>query len=147
MAAPLMLCAYCQPTHGLVSRPQSESSCTLSPTPEDATGCCIQAFVAMMKKPDSHEPTNMKIAETQWTTGLTRPRPARKTPKNTDSAKKANTPCMASVCPITPPAQFENFAQLVPNWNSSGIRVTAPTAKLTAKIFAHKPAGFSYCSR
>ena len=36
--------------------------------------------------------------------GLTRSRPARKMPRNTDSAKKANTPSIASVVPITPPA-------------------------------------------
>ena len=57
---------------------------------------------------------------------------------NTDSAKNANTPSIASVCPITPPAKFEKPAQFVPNWNSSGIPVTTPTAKLTAKIFAQK---------
>src|SRR5256885_6475245 len=143
MAAPLMLCAYCQPTHGLVSSPQNESSCTLSPLPEYATGCCIQALVAMMKKPDSHEPTNTNIADSQWTPALTRPRPARKMPRNTDSAKNANTPSIASVWPITPPAKLEKPAQLVPNWNSRGIPVTTPTAKLTAKILAQKCAAAS----
>jgi len=34
---------------------------------------------------------------------------------NADSAKKANTPSMASVWPITPPDKFEKDAQLVPN--------------------------------
>ena len=104
IAAPLMLCAYCQPTQGLVSRPQNESSCADLPLPEYATGCCIQALVAMMKKPDSHEPTNTNSAEIQCTRGLTRLRPARKIPRNTDSAKNANTPSIASVWPITPPA-------------------------------------------
>ena len=52
---------------------------------------------------------------------------------NTDSAKKANVPSIASVCPITPPAKLENEAQLVPNWNSSGMPVTTPTAKLMSR--------------
>jgi phage terminase Nu1 subunit (DNA packaging protein) len=55
---------------------------------------------------------------------------------NTDSAKNANTPSIASAWPITPPAKLEKPAQLVPNWDSSGIPVTTRTAKLTAKIFA-----------
>jgi hypothetical protein len=38
--------------------------------------------------------------------------------------------------PITPPANVENRAQFVPNWNSMGMPVTTPMAKLTAKIFA-----------
>jgi hypothetical protein len=58
----------------------------------------------MMKKPESQEPTNTNRAEIQWMRALTRPRPARKIPRNTDSAKKAKTPSMASVWPITPPA-------------------------------------------
>ena len=57
-----------------------------------------------MKKPDSHEPANMNNDAIQWMRGLTRSRPARKTPRKTDSAKKANTPSSASVWPITPPA-------------------------------------------
>jgi hypothetical protein len=72
-----------------------------------------------------------------------RPRPAMKMPMNTDSAKNAKTPSMASVWPITPTAKLENPAQLVPNWNSSGMPVTTPTAKLTAKIFAQKCAALS----
>jgi hypothetical protein len=35
--------------------------------------------------------------------------------------KNEKTPSIASVCPITPPAVFENADQLVPNWNSNGI--------------------------
>ena len=69
-----------------------------------ATGCCIQASVAMMKNPDSHEPANTSSADSQCTRGLTRLRPARKMPRNTDSAKNANTPSIASVWPMTPPA-------------------------------------------
>src|SRR3954451_18308253 len=92
----------------------------------------------MMKKPDSHEPANTNSALIQCTRGLTRSRPARKIPRKTDSAKNEKTPSTASVWPITPPAKFEKAAQLVPNRNSSGLPVTTPTAKLTAKIFAQK---------
>src|SRR3954452_21201302 len=110
-----MLCAYCQPTQGLVSSPQNESSCARPPCIVYATGCCIHAFVAMMKKPEIHEPAHTMNADSQCHRGATRPRPARKMPMNTDSAKNANTPSIASVCPITPPAKFENPAQFVPN--------------------------------
>src|SRR3954464_16023832 len=142
-----MLCAYCQPTHGLVSRPQNESSCARPPSIVYATGCCIQAFVAMMKNPEIHEPAQTMNAESQYQRGAMRPRPARKTPMNTDSAKKANTPSIASVCPITPPAKFEKPAQFVPNWNSSGMPVTTPTPKLTAKIVPQKCAARSCALR
>ena len=47
---------------------------------------------------------------------------------------------MASVCPITPPADFEKRAQLVPNWNSMGMPVTTPMAKLMAKMRAQNRA-------
>ena len=96
-----------------------------------------------MKNPDSQEPANTNSALIQCTRGLTRSRPARKMPRNTDSAKNAKTPSMASVWPITPPAKLEKPAQLVPNWNSRGIPVTTPTAKLTAKILAQKCAAAS----
>ena len=35
---------------------------------------------------------------------------------------------------MTPPAYRENAAQFVPNWNSIGMPVTTPTAKLIPKI-------------
>ena len=35
---------------------------------------------------------------------------------------------------MTPPAWPENCAQLVPNWNSMGMPVTTPTAKLSPKM-------------
>jgi len=50
-----------------------------------------------------------------------------------DSRKKANIPSMASVVPTTPPAYWLKRAQLVPNWNSMGMPVTTPTAKLRPK--------------
>jgi hypothetical protein len=57
--------------------------------------------------------------------------------------KKEKTPSIASVCPITPPAARENCAQFVPNWNSIGIPVTTPIAKLMPKILAQKCAARS----
>ncbi len=47
---------------------------------------------------------------------------------------------MASGCPITAPLSAENVAQFVPNWNSMGIPVTTPTAKLIAKILVQNAA-------
>ena len=57
-----------------------------------------------------------------------------------DSRKKAKVPSMARVCPMTPPAYLEKCDQLVPNWNSIGMPVTTPSAKLTAKMRAQKRA-------
>jgi hypothetical protein len=48
------------------------------------------------------------------------------------------TPSIARVWPITPPAALEKAAQLVPNWNSMGMPVTTPTAKLMPKMRAQK---------
>jgi hypothetical protein len=62
--------------------------------------------------------------------------PNRKIPRNEDSRKKAKTPSIASPVAMTPPEYCENFAQLVPNWNSIGIPVMTPKRKLTAKILA-----------
>ena len=66
-----------------------------------------------------------------------------KMPRNTDSRKNEKTPSMASVWPMMPPVTFENCAQLVPNWNSSGMPVTTPIAKLSPKIRAQKRAARS----
>ncbi len=41
---------------------------------------------------------------------------------------------------MTPPAALEKSAQFVPNWNSIGIPVTTPRAKLIPKIFAQNRA-------
>jgi hypothetical protein len=41
---------------------------------------------------------------------------------------------------MTPTVTREKEDQLVPNWNSMGIPVTAPMTKLTAKIFPQKRA-------
>jgi hypothetical protein len=49
---------------------------------------------------------------------------------------------MAKVCPMTPPAKREKWDQLVPNWNSMGMPVTTPIAKLMPKILAQKRAAW-----
>src|SRR5215470_2637074 len=141
MRAPLMLCRYCQPAQGFriksqkLDNPAEPSCCTAYPT-----GYCIHASVAMMKYPDSHEPMNTIKAVNQWARGPSRFSPNRNRPRKEDSMKKAKTPSIASVCPITPPANRENRAQLVPNWNSMGMPVTPPITKLTANIFAQNRA-------
>ena len=53
---------------------------------------------------------------------------------------------MPSVWPITGPANFENAAQLVPNWNSIGTPVATPMPKLSAKIRIQKRAASLYSS-
>ncbi len=45
---------------------------------------------------------------------------------------------------MTPPAKREKAAQLVPNWNSIGIPVTTPTAKLIPKMRIQKRAATSH---
>ena len=40
----------------------------------------------------------------------------------------------------------ENAAQLVPNWNSSGMPVTTPITKVTAKILAQNRVDLLYSS-
>ena len=80
------------------------------------------------------------------TSGLSARAASRRTktgPGKLDSRKNENTPSIASVCPITPPAAFEKRDQFVPNWNSIGIPVTTPTAKLMANIFAQNRAAWS----
>ena len=49
-------------------------------------------------------------------------------------------PSIASGCPTTEPLRSENVAQFVPNWNSIGMPVTTPAAKLIAKILVQKRA-------
>src|ERR1700758_1353521 len=88
----------------------------------------------MIKKPDTHDPKKTRTAERKCSLGLRRFSPYRKRPRKDDSRKKENTPSMPSVCPITPPAVLEKAAQFVPNWNSIGMPVTTPIAKLMAKI-------------
>ena len=66
--------------------------------------------------------------------GPSRCSPKTSRPRKLDSRKNANSPSIASVWPMTPPAYRENAAQLVPNWNSIGMPVTTPTAKLMPKI-------------
>ncbi len=63
-----------------------------------------------------------------------------------DSRKKEKTPSIASVCPMTPPAASEKRAQFVPNWNSIGMPVTTPIAKLIAKMRVQNRAARSYRS-
>ena len=66
--------------------------------------------------------------------------PNKNSPRKVDSRKKEKTPSIANVWPMTPPAVLENWAQFVPNWNSMGMPVTTPMAKLMPKTFAQKRA-------
>src|SRR5580704_14926250 len=114
--AAIILCRYCQPTQGLSSSPQKLLRPIWPPGPISyPVGCCIHSSVAMIKKPDSHDPRNTRNAANQCATGPRRSSPNRKSPRKLDSRKNENTPSIASVCPITAPADLENLAQLVPN--------------------------------
>ena len=111
-----MLCAYCHHVHGLKMRP-SQLFRTISPFGPSVypTGCCIQPSVAMMKKPESHAPMQVIRVANQCSFGPSRFSPNSTSPRNVDSRKNENTPSMARVCPMTPPAAREKAAQLVPN--------------------------------
>src|ERR1035438_10693680 len=54
---PIMLCRYCQNNHGFNNSPARLVS-IISPFLPNwyPVGCCIHASVAIMKKPESHEP-------------------------------------------------------------------------------------------
>jgi hypothetical protein len=97
-----------------------------------------------MKNPETTAPSATMIEDSQCRPRLTRCSPNRNRPRNDDSAKNANTPSMNSVCPTTGPAKCEKRAQLVPNWNSIGIPVTTPVAKVMAKMRAQKRAARPY---
>src|SRR6266496_2535932 len=114
--APPILWAYCHHAQGFSTKAQKLVSCTVpSAAFAKPTGCCIQASVATMKNPESHEPRNTAIADHQCARGLSRFSPYRNKPRKADSRKKANIPSIASVCPITPPAKREKCDQFVPN--------------------------------
>ena len=51
---------------------------------------------------------------------------------NVDSRKNATVASMASGAPKMSPTNFEYSAQFMPNWNSSVMPVTTPTAKFTS---------------
>src|SRR6201989_2180580 len=145
--APPMLWMYCQNAHSLSIRAQKLLSWAVPFGPiSKPTGCCIQASVTMMKKPEIQEPRKTMTAESQWIFCPNLRSPKRKMPRKEDSRKKANTPSMASAVAMTPPEYCANFDQLVPNWNSMGTPVMTPKKKLIAKILAQKRAALLYCS-
>ena len=66
----------------------------------------------MMKKPESHEPTNTANAAHQWPMRLSRRSPYRNNPRNADSRKNENTPSITSGCPITPPGDARELGPI-----------------------------------
>ena len=91
-----------------------------------------------MKYAESHAAKKTISEDAQKSRGPTRFSPASMMPRKDDSRKNAKTPSRARVCPITPPANWEKFAQFVPNWNSIGTPVATPKAKVMAKIAVQK---------
>jgi hypothetical protein len=100
----------------------------------------MNAFVAVMKYPESQLPAKRAAAARKWPIRESRFSPNTSSDRNADSRKKAKRPSIASVWPTTFPAYRENRPQFVPNWNSIGIPVTTPTAKLIPKIRIQKRA-------
>ena len=66
-----------------------------------------------------------------WTPRETRFQLNIHSPMNVDSRKKATVASMARGAPKMSPTNFEYSAQFMPNWNSSVMPVTTPTAKFT----------------
>ena len=84
--------------------------------------------------------------ENQCTLCPNRRSPKRNSPTNADSRKNAKAPSIAKVWAIMSPEKAEKAAQLVPNWNSSGMPVTTPMTKVTAKILPQNRAETLYSS-
>ena len=72
--------------------------------------------------------------------------PKRNSPTKADSRKNAKAPSIARVWAMMSPAYAEKAAQLVPNWNSSGMPVTTPITNVTAKILPQNRAELLYSS-
>ena len=141
-----MLCAYCHPAHSLSTKSQKLASCSVPSTVAWPTGCCMNALVAMMKYPESHEPAKSAAVAARYPTRPSLFSPYSTRPRKVDSRKKAKVPSMASVWPMTPPAYCEKRAQLVPNWNSMGMPVTTPTTKLTPRTLVQNRAAAPACA-
>src|ERR1035441_4168052 len=113
---PIMLCRYCQKIHGFSSNAEKLVSRISSWRPNRyPVGCCIQALVAMMKKPESHEPAKTRKAANQCAFGPRRFSPKRNTPRKSEEHTSELQSLRHLVCPMTPPAALEKRAQLVPN--------------------------------
>ncbi len=94
------------------------------------TGCCIQPLAVRIQIADrllapatSHITAACALRESFF-------QPKTQTPISVDSRKKAAVASMASSEPKMSPTYAEYPDQLVPNWNSSVMPVTTPTAKL-----------------
>ena len=71
-----MVWRYCQKSHGLAKRAQRLVSSRVPAAPARyPTGFCIQAFVATMKRPESHVPRRSIHALRSWTRFETFPSP------------------------------------------------------------------------
>ncbi|MNE21430.1 hypothetical protein D3C80_1145930 [compost metagenome] len=69
----------------------------------------------MIKNPLAQEPIKISNPVTKCHLCPSSFSPYKNKPKKEDSKKKENMPSMAKVCPIIPPVNSENLAQLVPN--------------------------------
>ena len=114
---PIMLCRYCQQRPGVQQQRPRDCSARIWPFgPERVAHRMLHPGV----RGDDEEareprPSNTMNAAHQCPLGPSRFSPNRNRPRKLDSRKNENTPSMASVWPMTPPAAFENGAQFVPN--------------------------------
>src|SRR5260370_13097098 len=88
----IMLCKYCHCVHGFKIKSQKlvRTNWLFGPSLYP-TGCCIQASVAIIKNPESHEPRKTRNPESQCSAGLSRPSPKTNRPRNAHSRKNAET--------------------------------------------------------
>src|SRR6266487_1295096 len=70
----------------------------------------MNEFVTKMKYPEIWLPSATAIAAAKWPRGPSRFSPQINAPMNALSRKNANIPSIASVCPITPLADFSKYA-------------------------------------
>ena len=145
VTAPSIVWGYWASAHGLVRKVQRLATAKVpSGWIRCPTGCCMKAFVATMKKPESQLPTSSATAAAKCPRRPSRRSPQTSRARKLDSRKKAKSPSIASVCPMTPPVRAEKAAQLVPNWNSIGTPVTTPMANERPKMRIQKRAASSH---
>ena len=87
----------------------------------------------MIQNAESVEPIATIRLENQSVFTETRFQPKISTAMKTDSRKNANMPSAAKGAPKMSPTKREYSDQFIPNWNSSGMPVATPTAKLMTK--------------
>ena len=132
---------------GLKRASQKFSRTAIFPSILCPPGVCIQEFATRIQRADRWDPRKRKRADHQYPLGETLLRPKRRTPRKTDSRKKAKTPSAARKGPKRFPTLREYSAQLVPKANSRVIPVAVPTTKSAPRSLTRKAFNSLYSSR